>query len=70
MSIPDVRKTEEWVVVWFPPDFPQRRKSCKTEEEAQVYAATNENAAQWNPLIEHKVTTISEISRYVPLRSH
>lgn len=55
--------TEEWVVVWFPPQG-DKVKKFDTEEKARTFA-DDEDVKEWNPLLEHRFTTI--VSELVPL---
>lgn len=65
MTSPDeVRET--WVVVWFPPDMPDKRRVFASEDAAQIFAAHDRPAGEWSPLIEHRITTVT--SSLVPLR--
>lgn len=59
------KATEDWVILWFPPDADRNRK-FRSEESARAFAATEE-VASWNPLMElRRVTTIVETTM-VPL---
>lgn len=55
---------EEWIIIWFPPSG-DRKKVFRTEAEAREFAATDEEASDWNPLLEHRVTTV--VSEILPL---
>lgn len=82
MTQPDdgTTEVEEWVVTWFPPDQPDRSRAFtgeRAEEKARAFAARNEpfrdpyradyDVAQWNPLLEHRVTIMMVTSEIVPL---
>ncbi len=57
--------TEEWVVVWFPPDG-DRSKRLASEPQARRHAA-RPDVADWNPLLEHRVTVTMVVSELLPL---
>jgi hypothetical protein len=61
---------EEWVVVWFPPDTPVRRKAYTGGSNAEGRArrfATREDVAGWHPLLEHRVVTTDVVTEIVSL---
>jgi hypothetical protein len=57
---------EEWVVVWFPPDARDRTRRFTEESKARAFAATPD-IAEWNPLLDHRITTTIVVSELVPL---
>lgn len=58
-------EVEEWVVLWFPPD---RDREWKTNDEAKARRkAAKDGVAQWNPLLEHRITTTVVVSELVAL---
>lgn len=56
---------EEWVVLWFPPEG-DRDKRFTDEAKARRFAR-REDVAEWNPLLDHRVTTTTVKSEFVPL---
>lgn len=63
-----VTVTEKWVVVWFPPDAPERERRFDTERAARRFAASAD-VAVWNPLLDHRITTSWIVSELVPLEA-
>lgn len=61
-----VTVTDRWVVVWFPPDAPERERSFDTEDAARRFAAKDDIAA-WAPLLDHRITTTMLVSECAPL---
>ena len=59
-------ETEEWVVIWFPPNRPDKARAFETEEKARAFAAT-EDVADWCPLLEHRVVTMLVVTELIPL---
>lgn len=55
--------TEQYVIVWFPPDGDQERK-FKHAPAARAFAE-REDIVRWNPLMEHRVETIERTSTIV-----
>lgn len=56
--------TERWMVLWFPPDAAERQRTFATVDAARNFARS-EDVADWNPLIEHQITTV--ITELVPI---
>lgn len=56
--------TEEYVVVWFPPNVEKREKKFFDFDKALKFSEKGESGdyrvAQWNPLIEWRTVTITE----------
>jgi hypothetical protein len=61
-----VTTVEEWVVVWFPPDAPERSRRFTVEDKARTFAVS-EDVAVYAPLLDHRITTTVVVSELVPL---
>ena len=63
-----ITKTEEWVVVWFPPEGDHRKTFTGTdaEDKARQFARTDD-VSEWNPLLDHRIVTTMVVSELVPL---
>lgn len=60
----DIGVTEQWIVVWFPPDVDKRERKYRSEGDARSFAdhGTHDDLRirDWNPLLVHRVTTVTE----------
>lgn len=61
--------TEQWSIVWFPPDAEMRERTYKTEKAARSFARggmrDGYQVADWNPIMTRRI--ISTTEQVIPL---
>ena len=56
---------EEWILTWFAPDGDKQYRT--PDEDKARKKATREGVAEWNPLLEHRITRVTVETMLVTL---